>query len=123
MESEVPFTKRDLLAVLSGHPQKPTYSYFIHALAGTLRDVATFSGLEVTQHDMKNVFLKTRPTSFFFVPKYFYDAWVSATEMGDNLFHGMRIEFWEREFIVARYNQDAVIAELKAMGCKLLDVG
>jgi hypothetical protein len=110
MSNLVPFTREDMLLLLTGDHTRMIH-LFIACANAWLKDIETITGRTPKAMDLLHT-MGEGSKSFFKVPSYFYDAWMSAAHT--NTFHGWRIESWDREFIKAFFDTQEVQDKLTA---------
>jgi hypothetical protein len=121
MSLEVPFTRKDVLALLSGTADEETRpaNKIRQALAAVIKHVEVLEGLVITEAQLESIFTHNEGDFWFWVPNYFCDAWRSCFESGEKCrIHRLRIEPWKREFIEAHYEMSRLIPALKRLGAK-----
>lgn len=117
---EIPFTKVDFVQMLSGDPREKTILLLLRALSARLAHVENITGFEATRVDLQRVLAEKDSKCFFYVPEFFWSAWVGVTKRkGADVgwLHGMKLKPWDREFIMAELDMDEVATKLKEAGC------
>jgi len=108
-QHEVPFTQFDLLMLLTGDLKKGYLGdLFCQAAHAQILSIENITGRQFNTSELCTALAEDGSNSFFQVPKYLYDAWISCTDRP--LFRGMKIKPWHREFIVLQPNMDELQA-------------